>query len=122
MSPLNTARTLSIALAALSLGLPLAMMTACGGGGGAGTLPPIAPAPAEASADAGAAAATSVKAPGDAKVGDTAHCPVSGEEFVVTDSSPHADVNGKTYYFCCAGCEKKFLSNPQKFTGEKTKS
>lgn len=59
-----------------------------------------------------------VKAPGEAKPGDTARCPVSGEEFDVTASSPHAEHDGKTYYFCCSGCEKKFKENPQKFTSK----
>ncbi len=106
----------------------------CGGsGGGSATLPAIAPAPEEkppSANDGGAPAAptsaapapsSNVKAAGNAKVGDTAHCPVSGEEFVVTSTSPHADYNGKTYYFCCGGCEKKFLSNPQKYTSETPK-
>lgn len=57
-----------------------------------------------------------VKAPGDANVGDTTKCPVSGEEFVVDANSPHAEHNGKTYYFCCSGCKKKFESDPAKFT------
>ena len=56
-----------------------------------------------------------VKAPGDANVGDTTKCPVSGEEFVVEASSPKVEHNGKTYYFCCSGCKKKFESNPEKF-------
>lgn len=55
------------------------------------------------------------KAPGDATIGDTTKCPVSGEEFVVDASSPKAEHNGKTYYFCCSGCKKKFESDPAKF-------
>ncbi len=58
-----------------------------------------------------------VKAPGEARVGDKTRCPVSGEEFVVTESSPKAEYNGKTYYFCCGGCDTKFKANPQKFLG-----
>ncbi len=58
-----------------------------------------------------------VKAPGEAKVGDRTRCPVSGEEFVVTESSPKAEYNGKTYYFCCGGCDTKFKADPQKFLG-----
>jgi YHS domain-containing protein len=56
-----------------------------------------------------------VKAPGEANVGDTTKCPVSGEEFVVEANSPKAEYKGKTYYFCCPGCDKKFESNPEKF-------
>jgi Cu+-exporting ATPase len=57
----------------------------------------------------------SLKAPGEAKVGDKTKCPVSGEEFTVTASSPHADYNGKTYYFCCADCPSEFTKDPQKY-------
>jgi YHS domain-containing protein len=62
-----------------------------------------------------APAAKNIKAPGEAKVGDRARCPVSGEEFTVEASSPHADVDGKTYYFCCGDCEKEFKANPAKY-------
>jgi Cu+-exporting ATPase len=56
-----------------------------------------------------------VKAPGDAKVGDTTRCPVTGEEFVVEMSSPKVEHQGSTYYFCCSSCKKKFEANPEKF-------
>ena len=56
-----------------------------------------------------------VKAPGEARVGDRTRCPVSGEDFVVTESSPKAEYNGKTYYFCCGGCDAKFKADPEKF-------
>lgn len=57
--------------------------------------------------------------PGEAKVGDKSTCPVSGEEFVVTESSPKAEHDGKTYYFCCSGCKAKFEKDPSQFTGPK---
>ncbi|MDF2695924.1 MAG: Lead, cadmium, zinc and mercury transporting ATPase, partial [Labilithrix sp.] len=41
-----------------------------------------------------------------------------GEEFVVEASSPKAEHNGKTYYFCCSGCKKKFESSPETFLGK----
>ena len=63
------------------------------------------------------APAAALKAPGEAKVGDRTRCPVSGEEFTVTESSPKADYNGKTYYFCCGGCDTKFKAEPQKYLG-----
>lgn len=62
-----------------------------------------------------AAAAAPFKAPGEARVGDRTRCPVSGEEFVVTASSPSAEYDGKTYYFCCPGCDAKFKADPKKF-------
>ena len=87
------------------LALPVALaLAACGAS--STSAPAASPAPASASA---------VKAPGDARVGDRTRCPVSGEEFTVTESSPKADYNGKTYYFCCGGCDAKFKADPQKY-------
>ncbi len=82
--------------------------SACGG---------ATPSAAPASAPASAAPATPAKAPGDAKIGDRTTCPVSGEPFVVTETSPHAEYAGKTYYFCCPHCAEKFKAEPAKFTG-----
>lgn len=59
--------------------------------------------------------ATELKAAGEAKVGDRTTCPTSGEEFVVTADSPKVEHEGKTYYFCCSGCDKKFAKDPEKF-------
>ena len=53
--------------------------------------------------------------PGEASIGDTTTCMVSGETFVVSDSSPKVEHEGKTYYFCCAGCAGKFEKEPGKF-------
>jgi len=84
------------------------LLAACGG------------APAGAASPAGetgktAPAASNVKEPGDAKVGDTTKCPVSGEEFVVDATSPKVEHAGKTYFMCCAGCKKKFEADPAKY-------
>lgn len=57
-----------------------------------------------------------VKKPGEAKPGDKSTCTVTGEEIDVTADSPHSEHNGKTYYFCCSGCKKKFDADPSKFT------
>lgn len=62
-----------------------------------------------------AADAKEIKPAGEAKLGDTTSCPVSGERFVVSESSPKAEHEGKTYYFCCPGCEANFKKDPQKF-------
>ncbi len=67
------------------------------------------------------AASGDVKAPGEAKVGDKTTCPVSGEEFVVTENSPKMEHNGKTYYFCCSGCDAKFKKDPEQFLNKKAK-
>jgi YHS domain-containing protein len=64
-----------------------------------------------------AASKTPVK-PGEAKVGDTTTCPVSGETFVVAADSPKVDYNGKTYFFCCADCTGDFQKDPAKFTAK----
>ena len=69
---------------------------------------PAAPAPA-------VSAAAGLKAVGEAGIGDRTVCPVTGEEFVVTERSPKVEHQGKTYYFCCAGCTKSFLKDPAKF-------
>ncbi|MBX3192981.1 MAG: YHS domain-containing protein [Labilithrix sp.] len=75
--------------------------------------PPAAPsAPSEPSAPGKTG---EVKAPGDANVGDTTKCPVSGEEFTVEATSQKVEHDGKTYYFCCGGCKKKFESDPAKY-------
>jgi len=70
---------------------------------------------ASAKSPASAALPPGVKAPGEAAMGDRSVCPVSGEEFTVTASSPKTIVDGKTYFFCCPGCDKKFATNPSQF-------
>lgn len=91
------------------------LLVACGGAASS-TAPPAAPsAPA---AEAASPTSSDLKAPGNAKVGDRTRCPVSGEEFVVTNDSPHAEYQGKTYYFCCPHCPQKFQADPAKYLGK----
>ena len=52
---------------------------------------------------------------GEAQIGDRSTCPVSGEEFVVTESSPTVTHEGRTYYFCCPHCAERFQANPAQF-------
>jgi YHS domain-containing protein len=33
----------------------------------------------------------------------------------ITAETPHADYNGKTYYFCSDDCRNTFLKNPAKY-------
>lgn len=40
-------------------------------------------------------------------------CLVSDEE--LDSDKVTADYKGKTYVFCCNGCKKKFVANPEKF-------
>lgn len=85
-------------------------LVACGG---AASVPATPSVPGASNAVPGATAA--VKQPGEATVGDKTLCPVSKEEFTVTATSPKAEYKGKTYYFCCGGCDAKFKENPEKF-------
>ncbi|AKU97720.1 Lead, cadmium, zinc and mercury transporting ATPase [Labilithrix luteola] len=113
-----TRRVLAPLLAPLACMLAL---VACGGNQPEPTSPsssaPSSSAPAASTAAAGGTTAAKgpVKEPGEAKVGDTTKCPVSGEEFTVEASSPKVEYEGKTYYFCCGGCKKKFEADPAKF-------
>lgn len=79
-----------------------------GCGGGAATEP----AQGEA---ATAGAEQPLVAPGEARIGDRTTCPVSGEEFVVSESSPSVEHEGRTYYFCCPGCLQRFQADPSGF-------
>jgi xanthine dehydrogenase accessory factor len=92
-------------------------MTACGGTQPPAAAPASSAAPAESvAAPAGsAAAAQDLKAPGEAKVGDKTTCPVMKHPFVVSESSPKLEYEGKTYYFCCPGCIEQFKANPKKY-------
>jgi len=89
-------------MAVLVLGL-----VACGGANASGPAP-------ETHANQPANTAE-VKAPGVAKVGERSTCPVSHEEFTISAQSPKVDYKGKTYYFCCSGCDQKFKENPEKY-------
>jgi Cu+-exporting ATPase len=58
-----------------------------------------------------------IKAPGDYIIADDGMvtCPVSGESFKKSEFTESMDYDGKTYYFCCAGCKDKFEKNPEKY-------
>jgi len=96
--------------------LSLFVAAGCGGGNADGAAPqtPKSDSPA---ADGKAA---DVKAPGEAKIGDKTSCPISKEVFTVSDASPKVDYKGKTYYFCCGGCDAKFKENPEKYLSAST--
>lgn len=100
----------------LAATLVASLLVACGG---AASSPPTAPvAPTAPVTSAAPSTSSDLKAPGEAKVGDRTRCPVSGEEFTVTADSPHADYQGKTYYFCCPHCPQKFQADPPKYVGK----
>lgn len=93
----------------------LFLFTACG----SANKEPAAPAPHHDEHhhdSSGPSASKDVKKPGEAKPGDKSTCTVTGEEIDVTADSPHSEHDGKTYYFCCTGCKKKFDADPSKFT------
>lgn len=96
------------------------VLAACGGAASSTATPatPAASAPAAAPAAPSPSPSADLKAPGDAKIGDRTRCPVSGEEFTVTADSPHADYQGKTYYFCCPHCPQRFQADPSKYLGK----
>jgi YHS domain-containing protein len=45
----------------------------------------------------------------------SAVCPVTKETFTPTASTPKRVYQGRTYYFCCPGCDKKFDADPAKY-------
>jgi len=57
--------------------------------------------------------ALALKAPGEAQLGDDTTCVVhQGPAFKVTASTPKAEYGGRTYYFCCDHCAKRFQERP----------
>ncbi len=50
-------------------------------------------------------------------IGKEVVCPVTGEKFKITQHTKFIDYQGKRYYFCCPGCDKRFLENPEKYIG-----
>ncbi len=49
------------------------------------------------------------------EAGRYAVCPVTGEKFKVSTETVAVDYKGKTYFFCCPGCDKTFLKTPEKY-------
>jgi hypothetical protein len=43
-----------------------------------------------------------------ASLGQRTYCPVSGAVFEIAAEHPHVDVDGRTLWFCCAGCASYF--------------
>jgi YHS domain-containing protein len=100
--------------------LVVLFVAACGSAQPAATAPaPAASSTAPASSPVSSSAdARGIVAPGEAKVGDKTLCMISKEEFVVKADSPKVEHEGKTYYFCCSGCEAKFKADPKKYLGK----
>lgn len=53
------------------------------------------------------------------EIGKEAVCPVMGDTFKVTAKTLSASYKGRIYYFCCPGCKKPFLENPEKYVNKK---
>lgn len=51
--------------------------------------------------------------------GEKVTCPVMGHEIEKSKAAGSTEYNGKTYYFCCAGCKAKFEKDPEKYTKKK---
>ena len=47
--------------------------------------------------------------------GDFVNCPVMGNPIEVSKDSLYAEIDGKKYYVCCAGCIKLLKDNPDKY-------
>jgi YHS domain-containing protein len=47
-------------------------------------------------------------------------CPVSKSTFNKSDAYGSMEYEGKTYYFCCAGCKEKFEKNPEEYIKKKS--
>lgn len=93
----------------------LILVTALAAGCGGASAEPAVPAADHHTPSAAPSDGAPLKPIGEAGVGDRTKCPVSGEEFVVSEASPKVEHEGKTYYFCCAGCDQKFRADPQKY-------
>lgn len=46
-------------------------------------------------------------------------CPVTGDKVTVSTETVSALYKGATYYFCCPGCDKSFMANPEKYAKKK---
>ena len=53
------------------------------------------------------------------EAGKEAACPVTGEKLTVSTETVSALYKGATYYFCCPGCDKSFMANPEKYAKKK---
>ncbi len=45
---------------------------------------------------------------------ETVTCAVAGNEMKKSEVKVTHEYKGKTYYFCCAGCKKTFIKDPEK--------
>ncbi|MBI4655759.1 MAG: YHS domain-containing protein [Elusimicrobia bacterium] len=55
------------------------------------------------------------------EIGKETVCPVTKEKFKVVAETKAIDYKGKTYYFCCPGCDAKFIKKPEQYISKETK-
>lgn len=53
---------------------------------------------------------------------DTVTCPVTGKVMKKAEAGASAELDGKTYYFCCEDCKAKFLKDLAAFLKAKTEA
>lgn len=57
-----------------------------------------------------------LKGPGEATIGDRTTCAMhKGATFTVAATTPKVEYGGRTYYFCCEVCAKKFADHPTEY-------
>ncbi len=59
-----------------------------------------------------ASATGEILSAGKPEAPEEATCPVSGRSVKVNEKTDWTVYKGEVYYFCCAGCKPRFLSNP----------
>lgn len=52
------------------------------------------------------------------KAGTKATCPVTGDEFVVDDSTLRSTHKNNHVVFCCPGCKSQFDADPEKYLNQ----
>ncbi len=48
-------------------------------------------------------------------IGTQALCPVTGDMFTITESTPVIQYKGVKYSMCCPGCDTEFMKDPEKY-------
>jgi YHS domain-containing protein len=48
-------------------------------------------------------------------IGAEVVCPVSGDRFLVSETTPVVEYKGTKYYLCCPECELEFKKDPEKY-------
>lgn len=51
-------------------------------------------------------------------IGTKAICPVTGDEFTISENTPVVEYKGEIYYMCCPGCDTEFMKDPEKYIME----